>query len=151
MAAIVKRSIEISAPPWRVWEILTKPQYTSRWAPEFGAAGPIESDWRLGSLVSWRNEQGEVYVSGRVTDVQPLQVLRFTVRDRNPEMQPTSGSAADDITQTYMLSTRGDRTLLAIAHGDFSKLAKGEELLPAVAAHWERLLAKLKALAEEKD
>jgi uncharacterized protein YndB with AHSA1/START domain len=56
----VDRSIEIETNPKRVWEVLTRPEFTAKWAKEFGAAGPIESDWSQGSEVRWRNANGEV-------------------------------------------------------------------------------------------
>ncbi|MCC7039606.1 MAG: SRPBCC domain-containing protein [Burkholderiales bacterium] len=145
----VERSIEIHVRPSRVWEILTEPEWTSRWAVEFGATGPIDSNWKLGSDVLWRNAQGEVYVDGKVTAVARGRLLRFTVRDvLNPELRPASGLADDDITQTYSLVGDAGRTVLSTAHGDFAKLVGGEQLDPFVVSLWGRLLPKVKELAE---
>jgi len=47
----VERSIEIDASPSHIWEVLTKPDLPQKWAGEFSAAGPIESDWTLCSSV----------------------------------------------------------------------------------------------------
>jgi uncharacterized protein YndB with AHSA1/START domain len=144
----VEGSIEIDASPQRIWEALTWPELTSQWAGEFGASGPIESDWKLGSAVLWRNAQGEVYVRGNVVAAEPGKLLRFTVCDMSGERRPISGRVQDEITQTYSLASRGERTLLSTAHGDFAQLAYGETLAPAVTALWARLLPKLKDLAE---
>jgi uncharacterized protein YndB with AHSA1/START domain len=147
-ALYVERSIEIDATPAEVWRVLTWPELTSQWAGEFGAAGPIESDWKLGGAVLWRNGKGEVYVHGRVTAVDPAKLLRFTVCDAARTRRPISGLEKDEITQSYALASLGARTRLSTAHGDFAALPDGEELLPAVGALWDRLLPKLKALAE---
>ncbi|MGE0132977.1 MAG: SRPBCC domain-containing protein [Blastocatellales bacterium] len=145
----VERTIEIQATPSRVWDVLTKPEFTHKWAGDFGATGPIDSTWTLGSMVRWRNAKGEVYVHGKVTAVSPLRLLRFTVCDAlNPELRPTSGLADDDITQSYSLATDGARTVLSTAHGDFGKLANGDTLYPMVIQLWDRLLPKIKELAE---
>ncbi len=129
------RSIEIDASPARVWEVLTRPEWTRQWAAEFGAAGPIESTWEPGSPVRWRNATGDVYVEGRVTDAVPDELLRFTVRDvANARLRPISGRAEDDIAQSYRLASSGGRTVLSTAHGDFAKIADGEALYPLIGA-----------------
>jgi len=145
----VESSIEIEASPSRVWDILTKPEWTAKWAVEFGANGPIDSSWALGSPVLWRNSKGDVYVRGNVTAVIPNTLLRFTVCDVfSPDMRPTSGLAEDEITQTYSLAGDGNRTILSTAHGDFVMLANGEKLYPLVIKLWDRLLPRIKELAE---
>jgi len=148
----VERSIEIDASPSRVWEVLTKPQFTQKWAGEFGAAGPIDSNWTLGSMVLWRNAKGEVYVRGNVTAVSPLKLLRFTVCDVfNPALRPTSGLAEHEITQSYSLAGDRENTILSTSHGDFGQLATGAILYPLVLQLWDRLLPKIKGLAEGTD
>ncbi len=143
---IAEKSIEIAAPASAVWNVLTA--RTSEWSGLFGAKGPVESDWKPGSEVLWRNADGVVYVNGRVLASEPSKLLRFSVRSTQREMQPVSGRAEDDITQTYALAEHGGRTTLSIAHGDFRNLAKGEEIYPAVVAGWDTLLAKFKELSE---
>ena len=145
----VRRSIEIDASPSRVWEVLTKPEFTEQWADAFGATGPIDSSWTLGGKVSWKNAKGEVYVDGIVTAVVPDELLRFTVCDRlNPDLQPPSGLTEDEITQSYSLVADGKRTILSTAHGDFCKLTNGARLYPLVEQLWARLLPKIKELVE---
>ena len=145
---IAEKSIEINAPAFRVWTVLTRPEYTQEWAALFKAKGPIDSDWKLGSKVLWRNDEGEVYVTGTVLAAEPNKLLKFTVRSTTREMQPLSGLAEDDITQTYALAEHDGRTTLSTAHGDFTKLANGDKIYPAVVAGWDTILAKLKELAE---
>ena len=145
---IAEKSIEINAPAARVWTVLTNPHYNEKWAALFAAKGPIDSDWKLGSKVLWRNTDGQVYVTGAVIALETNKLLRFTVRSTTKEMQPLSGLAEDDITQTFALHEHDGRTTLSIAHGDFSKLANGDKILPAVVAGWDTILALLKQLAE---
>jgi len=144
----VEKSIDIDAPATIVWTVLTSPKFTEQWSGFFGATGPIETDWNPGGRVSWKNAAGEVYVSGVVTAAETNKLLRFTVRAIKPEMQPMSGLAEDDITQTYALAERAGRTTLSIAHGDFSKLRDGEKIRPGAASVWDGVLPKIKELAE---
>ena len=106
----------------------------------------IQGEENLRTALSLK--KGVVYVTGRILDATPATLLRFSVRSTQREMQPVSGKAEDDITQTYALAESGGRTTLSIAHGDFRNLAKGEEIYPAVMAGWDTLLARFKALAE---
>jgi uncharacterized protein YndB with AHSA1/START domain len=143
---IAEKSIEIAAPAAKVWAVLT--QRSSEWSDLFGAKGPVESDWKVGSDVLWRNADGVVYVTGRILDAQPSKLLRFSVRSTQREMQPVSGRAEDDITQTYALAEHGGRATLSTAHGDFVNLANGPQIYPHVVEGWDRILARLKELAE---
>ena len=145
-ALIAEKSIEIAAPASNVWAVLT--QRSAEWSDLFGARGPVESDWKAGSEVLWRNADGVVYVTGRVLASEPAKLLRFSVRSTQREMQPLSGRPEDDITQTYALAESSGRTTLSVAHGDFRNLATGEEIYPAVMAGWDTLLARFKELSE---
>ncbi len=81
----VEKSIKINTPASRVWDVLTKPEFTDQWAPEFsgGAEFHIESDWKLGSPVLWKGQDGSVIVQGNVTALEPNKFLRFT--EKAPE------------------------------------------------------------------
>jgi uncharacterized protein YndB with AHSA1/START domain len=143
---IAEKSIEIGAPASDVWVLLT--QRSSESSDLFGATGPIEPDWQVGNDILWRNAEGVVYVHGRVLASEPGRLLRFYVRSTEREMQPLSDKADDGITQTYALAEQGGHTTLSIAHGDFTNLANGEQIYPAVLEGWDRLLARFKALGE---
>jgi uncharacterized protein YndB with AHSA1/START domain len=145
----VDMSIEINASAPRVWEVLTVPQHTKEWASEFAAGGPqitIESDWGLGSAVLWKDEKGHVIVEGNVTGVELHGMLRFTVFDVEGERPPAS--ADDGI--TFKLTERDDRTRLWVSQGDFSTIADGEKYRDMSAQVWDRALARIKRLAENK-
>ncbi len=51
----VNKTIEINAPASKVWDALTRREFTDQWAPQFtgGAEFHIDSDWKLGSPVVW--------------------------------------------------------------------------------------------------
>jgi uncharacterized protein YndB with AHSA1/START domain len=72
--------------------VLTSPGHTREWAPEFsgGAEFRIESDWKLGSPVLWKGQDGNVIVEGKVTAVEPNTFLRFTVFDVRGEKPPVT-------------------------------------------------------------
>jgi len=146
MRLFVQKTIDIDAPPSTVWTVLTAPEFTRQWSGPFGASGPIESDWKHGSPVLWRNAEGHVYVSGTVKAFEPNRLLEYSVRASDAAKQPRSES--DDITQRYELSRADGHTSLSIVHGDFRTIPNGEEVVPVAAAIWEIVLPKIKELAE---
>lgn len=142
----VDQSIEINAPVSKVWDLLTKPEYTSEWAPEFSGGSPfhIESDWKLGSPVFWKDSEEKTIVEGNVTTLKSEKLLRFTVFDVRSEKPPVSQE--DGI--TYQLSEKDGKTILHVLQGDFSVMPEGEKYRDMSAEVWARVLPKVKELAE---
>ena len=134
----VNKTIEINAPASKVWDALTRREYTDQWALEFtgGAEFHIESGWKLGSTVLWTGQDGSVVVEGNVTALEPQKFLRFTVFDVRGVKPPVTEE--DGI--TYELTEQDGKTMLKITQGDFSAMAEGEKY---------RVLLKVKGLAEK--
>lgn len=143
----VEKTIEINAPAAKVWDVLTRREYTGEWAPEFsgGAEFHIESDWKLGSPVLWKGQDGNVIVEGNVTALEPNTFLRFTVFDVRGEKPPVTEE--DGI--TYELTEKAGKTTLRFLQGDFSVMAEGEKYHRLSAEVWDRVLPKVKELAEK--
>jgi uncharacterized protein YndB with AHSA1/START domain len=144
----VDKAIEIKAPASKVWDVLTSPDHTGQWAPEFSGGAPfhIESDWKSGSPVLWKDQDGNVIVEGNVTALELNVFLRFTVFDVRGEKPPMAKE--DGI--TYKLQEHVDKTTLQVLQGDFSVMAEGEKYQRLSAEVWDRVLAKVKALAEQE-
>jgi uncharacterized protein YndB with AHSA1/START domain len=144
----VDKTIEINAPRSKVWDALTKQEYTDQWAPEFSSGGPqfhIESDWKPGNPVLWKGQDGKVIVEGNVTAHEPNKLLRFTVFDvRSAERPPVTEE--DGI--TYRLSGKNGKTILQVLQGDFAVMAEGKKYRDLSAETWDRVLPKVKELAE---
>ena len=143
----VEKSIKINAPASRVWDALTRPEFTDQWALEFsgGAEFHIESDWKLGSPVLWKGQDGSMIVQGNVTALEPNKFLRFTVFDVRGEKPPVTEE--DGI--TYELTEQNGKTMLRLSQGDFSAMAEGEKYRDLSAEIWDRVLPKVKELAEK--
>lgn len=146
----VNKTVEIDAPPSRVWEVLTRRIYTDLWALEFSSGGPqsyIESDWKLGSPVLWTGDDSKVIVEGTVTAMEPNTLLRFTVSDTRSEEKAPAGKE-DGI--TFKIAETNGKTLLQVLQGDFSVMPKGDKYYRLSAAAWDRVLPIIKRLAERK-
>jgi len=143
----VDKTIEISAPIAQVWDVLTRREMTGKWASEFTGGAPfyIESEWKLGSPVLWKDQNGNVVVEGTVTALEPYRLLRFTVFDVRSEKPVVTEE--DGI--TYRLSEEGGKTMLQVRQGDFSGMDEGEKFHRMSEEVWERVLPEVKALAEQ--
>jgi uncharacterized protein YndB with AHSA1/START domain len=142
----VDKSIEINAPAAKVWAVLMEREYTAKWASEFSGGSPfhIESDWKVGSPVLWKDSEGKTLVEGNVTVLEPEKLLRFTVFDTRSERAPVTEE--DGI--TYQLSEKNSKTTLQVLQGDFSVMPDGEKYRDMSAEVWDRVLRKVKELAE---
>jgi len=142
----VDKSIEIDAPVSKVWDVLTDSGYTAEWASEFSGGSPfhIESDWKLNGSVSWKGLDGKTIVEGNVTALEPGKLLRFTVFDVRNERPPVTEE--DGI--TYQFSEKDGKTTLHVLQGDFSAMPEGEKYRNMSAEIWERVLPRVKELAE---
>jgi uncharacterized protein YndB with AHSA1/START domain len=142
----VDKSIEINAPVSKVWEILTEREYTAEWAPEFSGGSPfhIESNWKPGSPVHWKDSEGKTIVEGNVTALVPKRLLRFTVFDVRSERP----SVTEEDGITYELSEEDGKTTLHVLQGNFSAISEGEKYRDMSAGVWDHVLPKVKKLAE---
>lgn len=84
-------------------------------------------------------------VEGNVTALEPNTFLRFTVFDVRGEKPPVK--EGDGI--TYQLTEHSGMTTLRLLQGDFSVMAEGEKYQQLSAEVWDRVLPKVKALAEK--
>lgn len=143
----VEKTIEIAAPASSVWDVLTKREWTREWAPAFvgGADFHIESNWELASPVLWKDQDGTTIVEGTVTALEPQTLLRFTVFDVRGDRPPVTPE--DGI--TYELTEHHGITTLRLRQGDFSAMADGEKYRRLSADIWDRVLPKIKELAEQ--
>ena len=143
----VQKSIEISVEAKKVWKVLTEPAYTKKWV-ETGWENNdlnISSDWKFGRDVLWKSNQGELLVNGKVTALNPYKLLRFTVFDVNStETFPVN--EGDGI--TYEFNEHNGATTLKIRQGDFSIIKEGKKYHDQTDAIWNRVLPKVKELAE---
>ena len=129
---------DISAPPERVWEVLTDPdQLKKLW---FGAE--VKTDWKQGSPITWSGEwEGKPYQDkGEILEVDPGRLLKLT------HFSPLTGQ--EDVPENY-------HTLTYELSGDGAthlKLTQDNNGSEDEAKHsqdmWEMLVAKVKEAAE---
>jgi uncharacterized protein YndB with AHSA1/START domain len=135
---IVKQSIKIDAPPTRVWEILTKPEYIRQWdsLPEnFG-------DYEISpaTVIEWPQSR--------------LSVVEFRVNEylRYQLYVPTWEEEVNNIGYTYSISVDDTGyTWLTVEMGDFAILVEGDNYYDESVRFGETASHKIKELAEKKE
>jgi len=132
--------IFIKAPPERVWQGLTLPEFTQRYF--HGSA--FETDWRPGS--TYRSMAGDVVmVEGRVLEYDPPRRLVYTWRALwDPEVTKDKESRVT----CELEDAGGGMTRLTLVHDEF----EGEtETYKQTAGGWMWVLSNLKTLLETGD
>jgi uncharacterized protein YndB with AHSA1/START domain len=132
-------SIEIPAPPERVWEALTTPDQIAKWF--FGV--DTESDWTVGGTLVHRGEyQGRPYEDrGEILELDPPK--RFVHTHWSP-MSGTADAPENHQRVTWSLEPTTDGTELTV----------DEDNLPSDQAKsisdqsWPQVLENLRALLE---
>lgn len=142
-----EQTISIDASPQKVWDTLTKVQYTRQWVNKFQPVfSSLNSDWKLGSLVEWQTPEGKTLVDGKVTAYKPYEYLSYTVHDVSGSFDDVQ---SDEDGIFYQLKERDNNTILTVKQGDFSKVGeKAQELCNATVESWKRVLPVVKQLAE---
>jgi uncharacterized protein YndB with AHSA1/START domain len=145
----VDQRIKINAPPSDVWSVLTERAYTDQWAREFSRGGPefhIESSWKLGAPVLWKDPDGTSMVEGVVTRLEPPRRLHFTVADARidgPKFSDEDGIDCEILEQ-------GRQTMLHVRQGDFATVEEGEKYCQLSDEIWSRVLPRMKRMAEAR-
>ena len=139
---IVRKNIAIKTPVEKVWEVLTKPEFTKIYM--FNCE--VNTDWQVGSPITWKgNYQGyEAFQKGVVMKYEPGKLIQYTTFDPN--------FGLEDIPENYLhvsyeVINHGDHTELIVTTENFGGDEKRAE---HTATAWGGMvLPKIKELLEE--
>ncbi len=144
---IVKKSIEINAPPSTVWEVITDEKSIAT----FMLGMKPLTDWKEGSPMTWtgRHEAQEQHMAkGRILERTPNEQLRYSF------FFPGYGHA--DIPEHYqeiilrLEKAANEKTMLYAQQGDFSVFDEGATYVQHASDFWEQAVTKIKELAENR-
>ena len=148
MELLVKNNITIHAPAKKVWDVLTNPEQTKKYM--FGCE--TVSDWKPGSTLEWKGTyEGKemVFVKGKITDIQPENLLAYTTFD--PNNTAMEDKPENYLTVTYDLKEENGVTVLKVTQGDYNKVADGETRYKEAYNNgegWNPILVEIKKIAE---
>ena len=119
-------AIHIAATPEKVWEALTRNEF---WQKYWDGEWRIESDWQVGSSLTFFTRDGKLFSKGEVLESNPPHSLTYT--------WPTERL-------TWQISSSGPGTvLLKLIHERLT-----EEYYQGVSQGWACILSSLKTLLE---
>ncbi len=138
----IEKSILISASVDKVWDILTSAESVHEWSQCFGVAVHPETDWNMGSVIIWKDDNGKIRARGIVTAHEGHQLLRIAFEDAVSVVYPI---LPGKYSETYRLLEDGNHTFLSFYGGEVSKEDQAHH-----APLWDKALKEMKKLAEEK-
>ena len=139
----IHKEIVLDAPVSKVWDVLTKPEFTHQYMYDCDAI----SDWEKGSSLIWKGyKDGKVYVKGHIEDIDPGKLLRFTTFGADSKLPDIPANYS---TVTYVLLPEDRKTKLTVTDGDFAKIGDGEARYKDSTGGWDTVLPKLKEVAEK--
>ena len=140
---IVSKSIKISAPASKIWEVLTNTDFTKQYM--FGCEAV--SEWSTGSALIWKGaKDGKTYVKGNVVGIVPGRFLQYTTFDPNAAYEDKPSNYT---TVTYEIKEKENHTVLSVSQGDFAEQPEAERRYLETTTGWESVLPKIKELAEK--
>ena len=141
----ITKSIDIDAPPERVWDVLLDDATYRQWTAEFMAGSYAETDWQDGSTVRFLDPSGSGLLAHIAASRHPELVdIEYDglVADGKDDTESDHAREYRGSRETYRLTRTPSGTHLDIA-ADMA-----EQYYDDMVAAWDRALAKAKALAE---
>jgi uncharacterized protein YndB with AHSA1/START domain len=139
---MVKKEIILNATTSEVWDALINPEKTKYYM--FNCK--VVTDWKVGSSITWKGaEDGKEYIKGNVLKFENEKCLEYITFDPHAEVNEDQGN---HLSVKMQLIPEGDRTLLKITQGDFSKVSNAQKRYDETILGWEYALGGLKNLIE---
>lgn len=131
--------VQVNASPERVWQALTDPEFTQQYY--FNTR--VESDWKRGSPVRYRNPQGKVDLEGEVLEHEPPRRLVTTFK---PAWAPGM-SGIPPSTVTWEVQQNGAGSRLVLTHSGFDWASPGADMVHGA---WQQTMTGLKNVLESR-
>lgn len=127
----------IATTPEKLWAALTAPEFTERYFYKTR----VESEWKPGSPVTYRMDEGRIAVHGEIIHCEAPRCLSMTWHvDYNLEMKRERPSRV-----TFELEPIGGVVKLTTTHDEFEPDSK---VYPEIREGWPGILCSLKSLLE---
>jgi len=130
--------IYIAAAPERVWAALTSPELTRQYF--FGRR--VESNWKVGSPVTYWMEDGRIDVRGKVLECDPPRRLSITWHVEWIE----EFRRLPEVCVSFQIDPLGD--VVRLTMGEFHPKPLDEKYLEGGRRGWPVILSGLKSLLE---
>jgi len=142
----IKKSITIKAPKENVWRVLVTPKTFAVWGSEFSPNSAMKGEWKHGGSVSYFDDTG-MGLTGKVIEfvLYDLVSVEYTVILRDFKPAPDLDEGWIGCKETYQLIEKDGVTQL-----DISTEVPTKEYYDQLDKLWDKVLSKIKELAEKK-
>jgi uncharacterized protein YndB with AHSA1/START domain len=130
----IKKTIKINAPTDKVWRVFTDPVITRQMGGEY------VTDWKLGSSFGWKGDDGKMYTSGTILEVENRRLIKHNLFDMEDEERILS-------VITYKFESGGAQTTLHSLE-ELSYEMTDQQYKDA-SEGWDFALAVIKEIAEK--
>lgn len=131
----------INTTPERLWEALTNSEFTQKYF--FGLK--VESDWKVGSKISYINSKDGIDTFGTILEFQPNKKLTYTFEnphDKNIREKPTE--------VTFEIKQVNDFVRLTLTHTNLidADLEENPNTMQGLNNGWPAIITNLKNVIE---
>jgi uncharacterized protein YndB with AHSA1/START domain len=148
MEKTIKKSINISAPKEKVWDILLNDKFNRIWYAEFSEGTHAETDWKVGSKVVFKDNRQSGMI-GKIIENKPDEALSIEYQGiLNAGSEDYESAGAKQMKggrETYQLSEKEGITKVSIESG------MTEEYFDSMSLAWDKALQKIKELSEAQE
>lgn len=130
-------AIHIATTPEKLWEALTKPEFTR----QYWADRVVSSTWRKGDRLVMTQANGKPDFEGEILEVDPPRRLVFQFHVQDGGRYQAEGPSR----VTYEIAQKGATTSLTVTHDDFPE---GSAVYDGISNGWPAILSGLKTLLE---
>jgi uncharacterized protein YndB with AHSA1/START domain len=136
-----KNEITINAPASKVWKALTDPDAITQFM--FGTN--VETDWKIGSSITWHGEyEGKSYEdTGTILQVLPEKLLQHTYHS---SMSGLEDKPENYFNVTYELEENNGQTKVTLTNSNLPD----EKAEAHAASNWQGVLQKMKDVVERE-
>ena len=118
-----------------VWRVFTDPKVSRR------LGGHYVTDWKKGSSLQWKGDDGKMYTYGIILDIETEKLLKHNLLDKRTKSRVNS-------IITYRLESTEGQTLLH-AEEELTFPMRDEDFDDALEG-WDMVLESIKSIAENE-
>lgn len=142
----IRKSIALDASKEKVWDVLTKDQYTRDWLGAFSPGSHAISDWQTGSKIVFADDSG-YGVIGRIVTHDPYELLSMEyygiIKDDIEDLESKEAQVYNGTHETYRLTSKDGKTVLDI-EADIV-----DESFGSMSALWDKAILRIENLAQD--
>jgi uncharacterized protein YndB with AHSA1/START domain len=131
----IVKTIDVNVSSEQLWQILVSVDAVTQWAQGFSGGTTVETDFKKGSTVVWKDSTGAVGAKGTVAErIENKKLVLVYPEDGH--------SSSEDYKEDYEITSKNGKTTLTVKAGPLAKkYVKEHEPL------WDEVMVKIKEMA----